>query len=114
MKIALDYDGTITADKDFFKDLILLARKYGHKTTIVTMRHAELDPILDAEEFFYNYETPIIYCDGQPKRKVCEEQGVFIDVFMDDMPEGVGNGSSYTLDQLAQWREEQKTINANI
>ena len=43
MKIALDYDGTITADKDFFKDLILLARKYGHKTTIVTMRHAELN-----------------------------------------------------------------------
>ena len=60
MKIAIDWDNTITADKDFFKDLILLARKYGHKTVIVTMRHAELDPILSSLVILLNSSSTLL------------------------------------------------------
>lgn len=111
MKIAIDWDETFTADREFFQDFIMLARKYGHKTYIVTMRSSQLDAISEADDLLYNYETDIIYCDGQPKRKICESLGHFFDIFIDDKPEGICNGSSFTADQLAIWREEQKLNN---
>jgi hypothetical protein len=38
MKIALDYDGTITADRLLWRTFVALAKQRGHEVTIVTAR----------------------------------------------------------------------------
>lgn len=41
MKIALDYDGTYTADPGLFDSFIKMAHERGHEVICVTMRYPE-------------------------------------------------------------------------
>lgn len=105
--IALDFDGTYTADPLFWNQFIFDAQMRGHVVMIVTLRNAELDSggMLD---HFRGVDIPIIFCDGQSKRKVAEERGLKFDIWIDDMPESITNGSPLSPVELKQWREEQK------
>lgn len=73
MKIALDYDGTYTEDKELGRDFILMAQRRGHEVTIVTMRHAH-EAITDAP-------CDVIYTSRQAKGKSC-----VADIWIDDNP----------------------------
>lgn len=105
MNLALDFDNTYTANIPFWRAFIELAQNYGATVAIVTMRSKELD--YDSEfnflKDFYKVET--IFCDGEAKKKVCEEAGYDVDIWIDDYPEGVTMGTQYTLAELAKWRE---------
>jgi hypothetical protein len=105
MNIALDYDDTFTASPEFWKEVILLARKYGHKTRIVTMRHPILDQIPEQDELRWNYECLVEYTDGKAKRPVMLRDGFPVDIWIDDRPKTVDNDSEYTTDELREWRE---------
>ncbi len=104
MKLALDYDDTFTADPEFWREMIMLARKYGHKTYIVTLRCPVQDVIPEAEDLLYNHEVDIIYCNGEAKKEVTDKLGHVFDIWIDDKPEVIHSGSSYTVDQLLEWR----------
>lgn len=101
MKIALDYDNTYTADPELWDMFIIMATARGHEVHIVTMRHPEDDTISDVT-------IPIIYCDGAPKRRVAQDAGHFFDIWIDDTPEGIVNGSTYTFVELERWRENER------
>ncbi len=105
MLIALDYDDTFTADPEYWKEVMLLSRKYGHKIHIVTMRCPIQDVIPEAEELLLDFEVPIIYADGKAKREVTEALGHNFHIWIDDKPSGIDNGSTYTPDQLVEWRK---------
>jgi hypothetical protein len=105
MKLALDYDNTYTASVPFWRDFILLAQKAGNEVKIVTMRSKELDYETEFDFLKKHYGVETVFCDGFPKKDICAEQGYEVDIWIDDMPEGISRGTQYTLDQLTAWRE---------
>lgn len=76
MKIALDFDNTITRDPTFWIGFVNAARAAGHEVKVVTSRHPGLPvPITGIE---------VIYCSFTAKRK---HYGA--DVWIDDDPKHV-------------------------
>lgn len=98
MIIALDYDGTYTADPGLWDKFILDAEEAGHGVVCVTNRagpgqvnNGTAGPI--AGRVGPAGGIPIVYCNNQPKRRVMLEQGFAVHVWIDDMPHLVDFGN---------------------
>ncbi len=79
MLIALDYDHTYTEDPELWNAFVISARARGHGVVCVTMRYD------NAAE---RVEVPleVIYTGRRSKETVVKEQGLIIDVWIDDSP----------------------------
>lgn len=107
MKIALDYDGTYTADPAFWDIMISVALRQGHDIRVVTARDDLVDrtePLVEVERL-----VPVIYTRGIAKRWYCEH---FVDdfvpqIWIDDRPEAVLQNSQTSPEALAKWRNER-------
>lgn len=103
MQIALDYDETYTADPIFWEAFMKLASEHGHNVYIVTLRNGVVDhsqQLSNLAEF-----TPIFFTDGNPKEQYLLERGMHIDIWIDDKPESIANGSAMSPGELAEWRK---------
>lgn len=85
--IAIDYDGTWTADPAAFGAFACLLRKRGHRVLVVTARvsgHGEVarecEPHVDL----------VMYSGAAYKRDHCEALGEKVDIWIDDMPGMIG------------------------
>ena len=92
--IALDFDRTFTSDVEFWRFFIQHAVKRGHKVICVTgrtesafSRHELLTTFGPAT---YAMLTSCIFCNHSPKRERTRALGYTIDIWIDDMPEGIG------------------------
>ena len=95
MNIALDYDGTASADPVIFKSIVKLLRDAGHKVYIVTMRfHSEC---FELQQTWGPLVDGIIPTARQAKRPVTDAAGIPIHVWIDDNPEAV------TMSALQIW-----------
>jgi hydroxymethylpyrimidine pyrophosphatase-like HAD family hydrolase len=92
MTFALDFDDTFTADPPCFAALIELAKQHGHKVLIVTARHRTEENIREIMEATELSRGSIYLTSLQPKMWYMQEQGVHIDVWIDDNPNAVVNG----------------------
>lgn len=90
MKLALDFDNTFTRDPELWKEFIGLCNKRGHEIMIVTMRAGRGDAKAQVEAAIGDL-CPVIYCHHTFKRKVTSQKGVNIDIWIDDLPEGIGD-----------------------
>jgi predicted metal-dependent phosphotriesterase family hydrolase len=81
MKIALDFDQTITRDPELWSKFIELAKQRLHQITIVTFR-SNGDGNDDIEAFAEEHGLNIVYTAGVQKASVFDA-----DVWIDDMPE---------------------------
>lgn len=80
--IGLDYDNTYSDDPELFEGFISAAQKRGHQVFIVTARGPEMPvPVKSCEVF---------YTDGATKAPFMREQGLDIDIWIDDWPEIIG------------------------
>ena len=77
MRIALDFDGTYTADPYLWDRFIEMCRD-RHDIWCVTMRY----PHEEAE-----ISIPVIYTSRKAKKIYCEEKGIHFDIWIDDCPE---------------------------
>lgn len=105
MKIAVDYDGTISEDVNGWSSAMDILRSAGHDVFIVTFRDKEHDWNTDLEFFYQDgYE---VYCTGGvAKRWWCAHFGPGqVDVWIDDKPEAIINNSVMHPDELVVWRE---------
>jgi hypothetical protein len=75
LKIALDYDGTYTADPVLWTEFIRMARASGHEVVIVTSR--------SPQERIWT-DVPVVYCSRTAKRR-----HFTADVWIDDMPKWI-------------------------
>jgi len=100
MIIALDYDNTFTADKIMWLAFADIAQSRGHEIKIVTARSEQYDQIHDPALIGFE----IIYCDGIAKKDVVNSLGHIISIWIDDQPDAIVHGSSYTQEMLAEWR----------
>ena len=86
MLIALDYDGTYTADRPLWDEFAREARRRGHEVIIVTARYEAGEQLSDAGEM------RVCYTNRQPKRKYLRDlHGLVPDVWIDDAPETIGS-----------------------
>jgi len=94
MLIALDYDGTYTADPALWDAFIKLARLQQHEVHLVTMR-APSEPVrLGA------HVDRIHYTDRRAKRPFMEARGLNVQIWIDDMPDFVvGDAAPRSLEE---------------
>ena len=84
MRIALDYDDTITRDEILWRAFVDLAKGRGHDVAVVTSRFKDAgneDVILFARAV----GVPVFFAEHRPKREVFNAE-----VWIDDMPETIG------------------------
>lgn len=100
LKIAIDFDDTITADPLMFKFIIAAIKASGHIPFIVTYREdSEGDRFYndkvynnkDVEQFAKETELTVYYTSKVQKREYMASLGVFPDIWMDDKPEAICN-----------------------
>jgi len=89
MKIALDYDGTYTADRVLWKAFVKHALERGHEVSFVTFRmeNGPMDRCPSNDDILKSSERmgiPVIFSNGQPKRTCFTA-----DIWIDDNPETV-------------------------
>lgn len=89
MKIGLDYDGTVTLDRQFWKAFLHMARAAGHEVFIVTMRREDEEIDLN----FQGHSGMVYYTSRQAKKPFMEKMGITIDVWIDDNPHWVNQNS---------------------
>lgn len=73
LKIALDYDGTYTADPVLFDLFVEAAHQLGHQVTIVTMRYPH--------EEIRHAPCEVVYTSRKAKSTVFQA-----DIWIDDKP----------------------------
>lgn len=106
MNVSLDYDNTYTVDPECWKKVIRSLQSAGHKVYCVTMRSKEHDYHKDFDVLEL-MGVSAVFCEGISKRRVTEGLGIRIDVWIDDLPEGIPNDLIYTPVQLVEWRAKQ-------
>lgn len=84
MLIALDYDGTFTADPEYWIQIIDLTLRRGHEMVLATMRHEheldDIDPRLKSR-------MQIVPTGRKAKKKALSLRGIEPDIWIDDTPE---------------------------
>lgn len=111
MKIALDYDKTYSADKEFFGILLSVAEAYGHEVYLVTARHAAKDTLSleQVPQQDRDLLKEIIYCNGVAKRwHLHHNHDLDIDVWVDDRPDNILNNSTASKELLVGWRASEE------
>lgn len=85
IKIAVDYDETITKDPNGWTQIMQLMHKLGMKVYIVTYRNnresSDLDYLL-ASDFIES----VVFTARNGKKQFCENLGIYIDIWIDDNP----------------------------
>jgi hypothetical protein len=105
MKIALDYDGTVTEDPGMWSNCIDTWRLYGHEVRIVTFRSAD-EITVDMKDYVEMHMLPVIFCNHQTKHGVCLNLGWDPDVWIDDAPALIDhNDKPWSEEKLNEWRQ---------
>jgi hypothetical protein len=85
--VAIDYDGTWTADPEAFAAFANLLRKRGHRVIIVTARVSGIGEV----HFHCQQHVDRILASGADyKRDYATAQGERVSIWIDDMPGMIG------------------------
>jgi len=87
MLIALDYDGTYTADPRMWRTFCTMAQSLGHSFVCVTGRAVPPDFTRDPP---LPQGMPIVCAPEGYKRNAALRAGFKVDVWIDDIPEMIG------------------------
>jgi hypothetical protein len=85
--IALDYDGTFTADPLFWTNFVRGAFARGHQVIIATMRRNIPSEWVTLPDVLAHVE--VIYTACEAKREVVLSCGYKVDIWIDDNPQWV-------------------------
>jgi hypothetical protein len=87
MKIALDWDDTVTLNPDFWFEFISVAVSKGFDIRIVTARTDNQAEDIKLALEAANVPIPVIATSLRPKRQDCNLRGWYPNVWIDDSPE---------------------------
>jgi hypothetical protein len=102
--IAIDFDRTFTSDVLFWRFFIQHAVQRGHKVVCVTGRtettYSKLEMATLFGEQTFKLLSACVFCNHSPKRAATIARGYKIDIWIDDMPEGIGATDKAVFQQL--------------
>ena len=105
MLIALDYDGTYTADPGLWHPFVVACRARGHRVFVVTMRFPSEGR--EVEQRLGRHVDRIIFTAREAKRRHVQRLGHDVDVWIDNHPEYIdGDAPPATLEgvrRTARW-----------
>ena len=87
--IAIDWDNTISADKDFFLKLIKKLQKAGYTPFVCTLRAPDKENTQEIKNVLEETNIAIYLTDGKPKRKYMKELGIKVHLWIDDFYPGI-------------------------
>ena len=100
MNISLDFDDTYTRDPEMWNHFVELAQQSGHTVYCVTAR----EPNKVNKEEVYNSIGRLVgkdncyFTNSMAKAKYMSEQGIQIDVWIDDLPSNVDQNKKLFAD----------------
>jgi hypothetical protein len=109
MNIALDYDGTFAALPIAWKQVVEILRGHGASVFCITSRFPNV-PI-------DGFPGDVFYTCGQQKWEWAYEHGIKVDIWIDDMPNCIGEHPEFRgrePGQAPQRREIVKNIFSQI
>lgn len=84
----IDYDGTFSADPDYYRAVVALGRSRGHDYVLVTGRSDEGQWGAEVRRDVGDL-MPIVFAANGWKREAAERAGYKVDIWEDDHPEYV-------------------------
>lgn len=87
--IAIDWDNTISADIDFFLQLIKKLQLYGYIPFVCTLRAPDKENIKEIRNILEEANIDVYLTDGKPKRKYMKKKGVRVHLWIDDFYPGI-------------------------
>lgn len=107
MRIAIDFDETYTKDPILWNEFMGYATFRGHEVCICTTRNLKHDNTYTLQHL-HKLGYPVYFVDGMPKKECMKETwGLDVDIWIDDKPDSIINGSMTNKEDLAAWREQQ-------
>lgn len=112
--IALDFDCTFTSDIEFWRLFVRLCAKRGHRVVLVTARHdtpenhALVSDVIGAPTVALLSGT--VFTSRGPKRPGAAKRGYKIDIWIDDLPEFVGDASLELLEVIKGQQAIHETL----
>lgn len=96
--VAIDYDNTITADLDFYLDLIDSYHSHGWEPVVCTLRDGMEDNLDEIHERLHDAKIRIYTTDGKKKRAYMLHEGISVGLWIDDYFPGISQcGSRFLL-----------------
>ena len=92
---AIDYDDTLTAAPEFWSKIVKTGNVHGHKFIVVSCRKNTTENYELIQNNLNELEIghmPIYLTDLKPKRPFLERRSIFVDIWIDDLPDSVENG----------------------
>jgi hypothetical protein len=106
LTVAVDYDDTITADADLWRQVIAMFKSRGWVVVIVTDRRQTFDNRREIEQCVQG--VPIYFAYDQPKRDYMESLGINVDIWIDDTPDMIVGDLSGEVSRLQRTIEAMK------
>jgi hypothetical protein len=105
MKIALDYDGTVTEDSELWASFVINAVRKGHEVRVVTFRKHE-DLTRDMQWFAEAAgDIPLVFTGRVPKKDYCASIGWEPDIWIDDNPELILHPTEWSEEDYKEWQD---------
>ncbi|MCK5810384.1 MAG: hypothetical protein KAH00_04805 [Cocleimonas sp.] len=82
--IAIDWDNTVSADPEFFIDLIRKFQKAGYTPFICTLRAPDEENIAEITAVLAARNIAIYLTDGQEKQSYMQNLGINVHLWIDD------------------------------
>lgn len=89
MTIAIDFRGTWTSDPAFWLSFYELSVQAGHTVIMATARQEDGDNSM-MQGLNIPSDLPVIFSNGQKKRKACLNAGYEVDIWIDNNPTSIG------------------------
>lgn len=106
---SFDFDNTITRDPVGTLAVMHMLGQRGHTVYVVTARHWDVCP--EDLDFLRDKGYKVFTTGLKAKRKFMGEQGIHVDVWVDDSPEAIlkdykGEGKGYTFRDVGGWTRD--------